>query len=350
MDRASLYAVVAAREALESAGLITAANMNVPEECGVILGAGLSGLETLQTQTEILLERGPSKVSPLTIPILMPNASAANVSMAFGVKGPCYVTSSACASSGHAMIDAYRHIITGEYPFMITGGTEASLTRLGMSAFIRMRAMAKGFNNNPIAAIKPFDLQRTGLIMSEGSGVLIFEELEHAQARGAEVIAEVIGFGSTADGYDLVRPAPDGYQFLAALKQMFRMVGLSPSEIAAATYVNAHGTGTLMNDAIESKALCDMFGDSARQLRISSTKSMTGHMIGATCGLEMMVCAYALKTGYAPPTINFSQADPNCSLNYIPNHAIQGHFEYAINNALGFGGHNVTLMLKRYSE
>jgi 3-oxoacyl-[acyl-carrier-protein] synthase II len=347
MDRASLFAVIAAREALEHAGLITDSDLTVKPYCSVVLGAGLSGLETLQSQTENLLHKGPSKVSPFTIPLLMPNACAANVSMAYGIRGACYVTSSACASSGNAMIDACHLIRNGESPLVVTGGTEASLTRLGLSSFIKMQAMAKGFNDNPTKAIKPFDANRTGLIMSEGAGILVFEDRDHAISRGAKIYGEVLGHGNTSDAFHLVRPEPEGIQFGCALAQAFRSSQLNPQTVAHQIYVNAHGTGTYMNDVTESNALIRVFGEYASQLKISSTKSMTGHMIGATCALEMIICSMVLQNRMAPPTINYETPDPKCTLNYIPNQAIHGDFEYAVNNTLGFGGHNISLILKR---
>ncbi|MEZ6032689.1 MAG: beta-ketoacyl-ACP synthase II [Planctomycetaceae bacterium] len=347
MDRASQFAVHAAHEALEDAGLPTT---DIGENAAVIIGAGLAGLETYETQMERLLTKGPSRVSPFTIPMLMPNAPPGNISLAFGVRGTCYTTSSACSSSGHAMIDAMEYLRRGDADFVITGGTEASLTRLGISSFVNMKAMNKSMNERPQEAMRPFDADRGGFIMAEGASVLIFETEDHLRRRGGKAWGEVLSGRSTTDAYHLVQPDPEGRQAIKAINSALQKAGLDPSVIADDVYVNAHGTSTVYNDLMETVALKAVFGDDARRLHVSSTKSMLGHMIGAACAVEMSACAIALTAGILPPTINYTTPDPGCDLNYIPNQAIRKQVRYAINNSFGFGGHNVSLVVKRIED
>ena len=347
-DRASLFAVAAALQALDEAGL---AEHSLGRNGAVVVGAGLSGLLTLQEQTENLLRGGPRKVSPMTIPLLMPNAAAANICIATGFKGPAYTVSSACASSGHAMIDAARLIACGEADVVITGGTEASLTRLGMASFINMRAMAKGFNDNPTAAVRPFDRERSGLIMSEGAGCLIFESESHLRQRGAKAYAEFLGRGVTSDAYHITQPDPGACEAGRSVAECLQNSRLLPDEIADRIYVNAHGTSTKFNDAAETLALKAGFGTAAERLRISSTKSMSGHLIGAAAGLEMAICCMALVDRQLPPTINLKNPDPECDLNYLPGSgSVQADIDYAMNVSFGFGGHNVCLMIGRGND
>ncbi len=347
MDRASQFAVHAAREALLDAGLPLE---DIGEDAAVILGAGLSGLETYETQHEKLLTRGPSRVSPFTIPMLMPNAPPGNVSLAFGVQGTAYTTSSACSSSGHAMIDAFEYLRRGDADFVITGGTEASLTRLGLSSFVNMRAMNKSMNDRPLESMRPFDMDRGGFIMSEGASMLIFETEDHLRRRGGRAWAEVLSGRSTSDSFHLTQPDPDGRKAIRAIQLALQKAGLDPATIADETYVSAHGTSTQYNDAMETVALHNVFGSDAEKLHISSIKSMLGHMIGAACAIEMSACALALTSGTLPPTINYTTPDPSCDLNYIPNAAVQHQCRYAINNSFGFGGHNVSLIIGRVDE
>jgi len=316
----------------------------------VILGAGLAGLETYETQHEKLLTRGPSRVSPFTIPMLMPNAPPGNVSLAFGIRGTAYTTSSACSSSGHAMIDAYEYLRRGDADFVVTGGTEASLTRLGISSFVNMRAMNKSCNDRPKQSMRPFDADRGGFIMSEGASILIFETEEHLRRRGGKAWAEVLSGRSTSDSFHLTQPDPQGRQAVRAIQQAIMKAGLHPDQIAGETYVSAHGTSTHYNDAMETVALKSVFNDRASELHISSIKSMLGHMIGAACAIEMAACALALSSGILPPTINYDTPDPECNLNYIPNAAVHKACRYAINNSFGFGGHNVSLVIGRVDD
>ncbi|MEO2030807.1 MAG: beta-ketoacyl-ACP synthase II [Planctomycetaceae bacterium] len=347
MDRASQFSVFAAHEALEDAGLPTS---DIGERASVILGAGLAGLETYEFQHERMLSRGPSRVSPFTIPMLMPNAPPACVSLAFGVTGSCHTCSSACSSSGHAMIDSLESLRQGNADFVITGGTEASLTRLGIASFVRMKAMCRDSNDSPKTSMRPFDASRAGFVMAEGASILIFETEEHLRARGGRAWAEVLSGTATSDAFHLVQPDPQGKKATRAIETALEAAGLNPGEIAGSTYVNAHGTSTKYNDAMETVALNNVFGNDADRLRISSTKSMTGHMIGAACAVEMTVSALALTSGILPPTINYNTRDPDCNLNYIPNEAIEADVQYAINNSFGFGGHNVSLVIRKVDD
>lgn len=347
MDRSSIFAVAAALEALSDAGI---ARDSITARGAVVVGSGLSGLLTLQEQTENLLRGGPRKVSPLTIPLLMPNAAAANIAIATGFTGTTYTVSSACASSGHAMIDAAQLIRSGAADVVITGGTEASLTRLGMSSFINMRAMAKGYNDRPTEAVKPFDRDRGGLIMSEGAACLIFESEEHLRRRGGQAYAELLCHGATSDAYHITQPDPGATQATRAIQECLTRCGFHPSEIAERTYINAHGTGTKLNDAAETKAIRQAFGPAANQLRVSSTKSMTGHLIGAAGGLEMAICCLGLVSQRLPGTINLTHPDPECDLNYLPNGSVEAAMDYAMNLCFGFGGHNVCLMIGKVQD
>jgi 3-oxoacyl-[acyl-carrier-protein] synthase II len=342
MDRASRFAVHAAREALLQSRLPLE---QLGPRVGIVIGAGLSGLDTLQYQTERLLTKGPGMVSPFTIPTLMPNAAPANVSLAFGVTGPCYTVSSACASSGHALIDAAELIRRGACDVVITGGTESSLTRLGMAAFAKMKALATSFNDNPARAVRPFDRLREGLVMSEGAGIVILEAVEHARQRGCQPLATLLGYGMTTDASHIVRPDVTGREPARAMTQAVLQAGLQPEAVASQMYVNAHGTGTGLNDLTETIALKATFGTAARELQISSTKSMTGHLIGAACGLETIACVLALQQQCIPPTINYENPDPDCDLDCVPNVARPARLRYALNNSFGFGGHNVALVL-----
>ena len=347
MDRASLFAVAAALQAISDTGLEAS---HLGDRGAVVLGAGLSGLLTLQEQTEHLLQGGPRKVSPLTIPLLMPNAAAANVCLATGFHGPAYSVSSACASSGHAMIDAARLIQSGEADVVITGGTEASLTRLGMASFINMRAMAKGYNERPTEAVRPFERDRAGLIMSEGAACLVLESESHLRARGGRAYAELVGHGVTSDAFHLTQPDPEAAQATRSIALCLRNSRLNPSDIAGRLYVNAHGTGTKLNDAAETLALKQAFASAAEALRISSTKSMTGHLIGAAAALEMVFCSLALCEGKLPPTINLQHPDPQCDLNYLAGTAVAAEVDYAMNLSFGFGGHNVCQLIGRVTD
>lgn len=347
MDRASQFAVLAAHEALEDAGLPT---KDLGENVACIMGAGLAGLETYEFQMERLLTKGPSRVSPFTIPMLMPNAPPGNISLAFGIQGTAYTTSSACSSSGHAMIDAMEYLRRGEADVVVTGGTEASLTRLGIASFSNMRAMCRNRNEEPKHAMRPFDADRSGFIMAEGASVLVFETESHLRKRGGKAWAEVLSGSSTSDSYHLVQPDPEGRKAVTAITKAIKSAKLNPADIADQTYVSAHGTSTKFNDSMETVALKKIFGDDAAKLQISSIKSMLGHMIGAACAVEMSTCCMGLANGILPPTINYETPDPDCDLNYVPNKAMEKDVKYAVNNSFGFGGHNVSLVAQKVEE
>lgn len=347
MDRASQFAVLAAHEALEDAGLPT---KDLGENAACIMGAGLAGLETYEFQMERLLTKGPSRVSPFTIPMLMPNAPPGNISLAFGIQGTAYTTSSACSSSGHAMIDAMEYLRRGEADVVVTGGTEASLTRLGIASFSNMRAMCRNRNEEPKHSMRPFDADRSGFIMAEGASVLIFETESHLRKRGGKAWAEVLSGSSTSDAYHLVQPDPEGRKAVTAISKAIRAAKLNPADIADQTYVSAHGTSTKFNDSMETVALKKIFGDDASKLQISSIKSMLGHMIGAACAVEMSTCCMGLANGILPPTINYETPDPDCDLNYVPNKSIEKDVKYAVNNSFGFGGHNVSLVAQKIED
>ena len=347
MDRASQFAVLAAHEALEDAGLPTT---DLGDRVAVIVGAGLAGLETYETQMERLLTKGPSRVSPFTIPMLMPNAPPSNISLAFGANGTAYTTSSACSSSGHAMIDAMEYLRRGEADVVITGGTEASLTRLGIASFSNMKAMCRNRNDDPKASMRPFDTDRSGFIMAEGASILIFETESNLRKRGGTAWAEVLSGSSTSDSFHLVQPDPEGRKAVVAINNALQAAELNPADIADQTYVSAHGTSTRFNDSMETVALKKVFGDAASQLQISSVKSMLGHMIGAACAVEMSTCCMGLANGLLPPTINYETPDRDCDLSYIPNTAIEKDVRYAVNNSFGFGGHNVSLVVRKVDE
>lgn len=347
MDRASQFAVLAAHEALEDAGLPT---KDLGENVACIMGAGLAGLETYEFQMERLLTKGPSRVSPFTIPMLMPNAPPGNISLAFGIQGTAYTTSSACSSSGHAMIDAMEYLRRGEADVVVTGGTEASLTRLGIASFSNMRAMCRNRNEEPKHSMRPFDADRSGFIMAEGSSVLIFETESHLRKRGGKAWAEVLSGSSTSDAYHLVQPDPEGRKAVTAISKAIKAAKLNPADIADRTYVSAHGTSTKFNDSMETVALKKIFGDDASKLQISSIKSMLGHMIGAACAVEMSTCCMGLANGILPPTINYETPDPDCDLNYVPNKSIEKDVKYAVNNSFGFGGHNVSLVAQKVED
>ncbi|VAX36428.1 3-oxoacyl-[acyl-carrier-protein] synthase, KASII [hydrothermal vent metagenome] len=344
MDRSSLFAVLAAGQALTQANI---QGDQLGDPFAVVIGSGLSGIETLQHQTERFLKRGAGAVSPLTIPVLMPNAPAANISLAYGITGPSYTISSACSSSGHALIDAYEMLKSGRAEIVIAGGTEASITNLGIAAFTKMRAMKTNYNNRPAAAIRPFSQDREGLVMSEGAAMLVLESEASLEKRGIAPLAEMTGYGSTMDAHHLVQPDPLGKGAAKAIRQALQSAGWSPGDIAEKTYVSAHGTGTPANDLMETLSLKEAFGQSAYQLAISSTKSMTGHMIGATGALEMVACVQTMREGIIPPTLNYEHPDPECDLDYVPNVARHKEIQYTLNNSFAFGGHNVCLAMQK---
>ncbi|MFO0839866.1 MAG: beta-ketoacyl-ACP synthase II [Phycisphaerae bacterium] len=341
MDRFAQLAIVATKEAFADAGL--PAEKFDATRAGVIIGTGIGGLTELEEQHKRLLEKGPSKVSAFTIPKLMANASSGHISIEFGLQGVNTTVATACASAGNAMADAFNCIRRGLADIIVTGGTEAALTPLGLAAFAAMKALSMR-NDDPLRASRPFDKGRDGFVLSEGSGVLVFEEYEHARKRGARIYAEVLGCGATADAGDMVQPDPVGRGAGRAMVAALADAHLNPDQI---DYINAHGTSTPLGDVAETKAIKAVFGAAARKLAVSSTKSATGHLLGASGGIEAIACLKAIQHNTLPPTINLDTPDPECDLDYVPNTARDARVRIAMSNSFGFGGHNACVVLAR---
>jgi 3-oxoacyl-[acyl-carrier-protein] synthase II len=342
-DMYTQYAIASAVQAMEDAGFNNGAGYD-PVRTGVIIGSGIGGLKSFEEQHDVYRERGPSKISPFFIPMFIADIAAGMVSMRFNARGPNYATVSACASSAHAIGDAFRAIQYGDADIMITGGAEATVTPMAIGGFANMRALSER-NDSPESASRPFDATRDGFVMGEGSGVVILEELEHAVRRGARIYAEVAGYGMTADAYHLTAPAPEGEGAQRAMRRAIEDAGLTPRDVQ---YVNAHGTSTPANDVNETKAIKAVFGDEATKINVSSTKSSTGHMLGAAGAAEFVVSTLAVRDGKIPPTINYQHPDPECDLNYTPNCLVEREVTVALSNSFGFGGHNVSLAVKRF--
>ncbi len=348
MDDFALYAIAAADEAMKNAGLpldLRDGSVVNPDRVGVCIGSGIGGMRTLEKQCEVLLTKGPGRVSPFLIPMMISDMGSGSVSMRYGAKGPNFTAVSACASAAHSIGEAYRAVLSGDADMMISGGAEASVSRLGFAGFCSEKAMSQR-NDDPLHASRPFDKDRDGFVMSEGAGILILEELEHARRRGAPILAELIGYGATGDAYHITSPAPGGEGAARALNMALRNAGLNPEQV---DYVNAHGTSTTLNDMYETQALKSVFGDKAGSVAISSTKGTIGHALGAAGGLETIICALSIQHGIIPPTINYETPDPECDLDYTPNTAREKSVNVAVNTNLGFGGHNAALILKRFN-
>lgn len=343
-DRFVQFAVAAADQATEAAGGEQVFRALPDDRTGVVLGTGIGGLDTMEEQHTRLLERGPGRVSPFFIPMFIGDMAAGQLSMRYGVRGPNYATVSACASSAHAVGLAYRSVRTGEADVMITGGTEATVTPLCMAGFSSMKALSTR-NDDPASASRPFDADRDGFVLGEGAGVLILESLEHARERGAEVLAEIAGFGQSADAHHMTAPPPEGEGAQLAMRKALDDAGLDPEEVG---YVNAHGTSTPANDPTETTAVKAVFGDHAHELLVGSTKSMTGHTLGAAGGVEAAITALVCRHGVVPPTINYETPDPDCDLDYVTDGPVERDVRAAVTNSFGFGGHNATLALSRW--
>jgi len=341
-DRYSQFGVFAGHQALLDSGLDL--NRENRDEIGVIIGSGIGGLETTTEQHKILLERGPSRMSPFTIPMLIGNMASGLFSMYNGLRGPNFSTCSACATGTHALGEAWRAIKMGDAQIMFAGGAEATIIPIGIGSFCAMKAMSTR-NDDPKHSSRPFDRDRDGFVMGEGSGVLVLEELEHAKARGARIYCEFVGYGNTADAYHLTSPAPGGEGAARCMKAALRSAGLDPSRVS---YINAHGTSTPQGDVCETQAIKTVFGQHANKLSVSSTKGATGHMLGAAGAVEMIACALAVRDGVVPPTINYQVPDPECDLDYVPNTARQMPVDVVVNNSFGFGGHNATVIAKKF--
>jgi 3-oxoacyl-[acyl-carrier-protein] synthase II len=338
MDRYTQLSVAAAREAVGMAGLDVPAKAT---RVGVLVGTGMGGMETFEAGTETLLTSGPKRISPFFVPMMLPNMASGTVSIDVGAKGPNFGTVSACASSAHAIGEATLMIRNGIADAMIAGGGEAAVTRMGIAGFNAMGALSKR-NDDPQAASRPFDLDRDGFVLAEGAAILVLEEREHALARGATILAEVIGYGTTDDANHMVQPAPGGEGAARAMIIALEDAGIDSGEI---DYINAHGTSTQLNEKLETQAVQRVFGERAGSVPISSTKSMTGHLLGAAGSLEALITIAAMKDGLLPPTINQQTSDPDCALDTVPNTARPATIHLAMSNSMGFGGHNVSLIL-----
>lgn len=343
MDRFTQFAMVASLEAMSDAKL--AVGDTDPERFGIVLGNGIGGIETLEAQCRRIFEKGPKSVHPLFVPMMIANEAPGNVAIRLKAFGPCRCVVTACASSNDALGDAWRMIRGGEAEVMLAGGTEAPLTGLGYSGFCSLQAVSTR-NDEPDKASRPFDKDRDGFVMAEGAGVLVLEELEHARKRGATILAEMVGYGATCDANHLTAPHPEGRGAIKAMLIALDSAGLAPQEI---DYVNAHGTSTQINDPIETRVIKAVFGEHAAKLKVSSSKSMTGHLLGAAGGVEAIVTIKALQDQYFPPTRNLDNPDPECDLDYVPHKGYQGRIRAAMSNALGFGGHNAIVIFKEYT-
>jgi len=314
-----------------------------PKRVGVIIGTGTGGIATFEENMRAYVEKGPDRVSPFFVPMFMANVASALVSMRYGFQGPNYSTVSACASSGHAVGDAFRLIRSGEADVMVAGGGEAAITPLAIASFANMKALSER-NDDPATASRPFDKDRDGFVMGDGAATVILEDWDRAKARGARIYAELVGYGATADAHHITAPAPDGSGAQEAMRLAMKDGGVRPTDVG---YINAHGTSTPYGDAAETAAVKAVFADQARNLVFGSTKSMTGHLLGAAGAFEFAVCTLALHHGVIPPTINQFHVDPACDLDSAPNHAVRRQVEVALSNSFGFGGHNVTLAVRR---
>ena len=345
IDRFSQFAMVAAKQALDSSGL----NPREQESTiryGCVLGSGIGGMTTLSEQFERIILKGPSRVSPMTNPKLMLNAGGGNIAIEFGLRGPNYSVATACASATNAMGNAMELIQTNICDAVITGGSEAALSRLALSAFANMKALSAR-NDEPAKASRPFDSGRDGFVFSEGAGVLLFEDLEHAKARGATILAEVVGFGTSCDAGHITSPDEQGVGAASAMQAALDNAGLKPSDI---DYINAHGTSTPLGDKAETRAVKTVFGDHAYKLAISSTKSQLGHSLGASGGIELVLTTKAILESTVPPTINLDEPDPDCDLDYTPNKPKQLEIDYAMSNSFGFGGHNASIIIRKFAD
>lgn len=342
LDRFTQFAVHAGTQAIHDSKIDL--DQVDRAKCGVILGSGIGGLGEIETQIEKMLSRGPDRVSPFTVPKMMLNAAGGNLSITYGFKGPNYAVATACASATNAMGDALRSVRLGETDMVITGGTEAAITRMGLAAFQNMKALSTR-NEEPSAASRPFDADRDGFVLGEGAGLLVFEELEHAKERGAKIYAEVLGYGTTSDAGHITAPDPEGHGAAAAMRAAIDDAGVSTDDV---DYINAHGTSTPLGDKAETQAIKAVFGDHAYKAKISSTKSALGHSLGASGGIEAVILCKTIETGKIAPTINYETPDPECDLDYTPNSSVPYDVKVAMSNSFGFGGHNACVVFGKY--
>lgn len=342
MDRYTQFAVVAANEAIKNANI----DMEKEDEwrVGVITGSGIGGINTFEEQLKTMLDRGPGRVSPFFIPMMIGNMAAAQIAIGHGMRGVNENVVTACASGTNAIGTAFRHIRYGDSDIIVAGGCEATVNKIAFAGFCNMKAMSTR-NDDPLHASRPFDAERDGFVLAEGAAFLVLEELEHAKARGANIICEMVGYGATDDAYHITSPVPGGKGGAKAMEFAIKDAGITPADV---TYINAHGTSTKYNDSFETAAIKETFGDAAKNVQISSTKSMTGHMLGAAGGVEAIICAKAIEDSYIPATINYENPDPDCDLDIVPNEGRNCEVKYAMSNSLGFGGHNATVLFKKY--
>lgn len=343
MEEFSQYAVVAAKEAFENAGLDM--TKEDPFRVGVSIGSGIGGLAVMESEHTKIVNGNPGKVNPLLIPRMISNMAAGNVAIALGLKGKCVNVVTACATGSHSIGDAFRAIQYGDAEVMLAGGTESCITPVSVAGFTNLTALTT--SNDPERASIPFDKDRSGFVMGEGAGVVVLEELEHAKARGANILAEVVGYGATCDAYHITSPAEDGSGAAMAMTLAMKEANVEPEQV---TYINAHGTSTHHNDLFETRAIKLAFGDATQNLYINSTKSMIGHLLGAAGGVEFIVCVKSILDGYIHQTVNSKEADEECNLNYVFGEGVHTDVEYALSNSLGFGGHNASLLVAKYYE
>lgn len=342
MDKFVCYAIAASKQAIDAAGLDL--NSEDRNRMGVLIGSGIGSLYTIEREYDVLLKKGPSKLSPFLIPMLIVNEAAGQVAITFGLKGPNSCVATACASGTHTIGDAFRILKRGNADIMICGGTESCVTRLGIGGFCALRALSKK-NNEPQKASRPFDRERDGFVMAEGAGIVVLESLEHAKKRSAKILAEVAGYGMSCDAYHITAPDPQGDGASRAMQEALKDAQLNPQDI---DYINAHGTSTQLNDKIETLAIKKALGSYAKKVMVSSTKSMTGHLLGAAGGVEFVVCVLSIMDDVIAPTINYDYPDPDCDLDYVPNTARKSKVNVCMSNSLGFGGHNATLIVKKF--
>ena len=342
MDKFVQYALGACAQAIKDSGLDL--DKENRDRIGVIIGSGIGGLNTIERECKLFFEKGPSRLSPFLIPMLIVNEAAGYVAIKFGLKGPNSCVATACASGSHALGDAFKILQRGDADVMLSGGTESAITYLGVGGFCALKALSTR-NDAPQKASRPFDLERDGFVIGEGSGVVVLETLEHAQKRGAKIYAEFAGYGMSCDAYHITAPDPDGDGAARAMAQALKDAGFNPEDV---DYINAHGTSTKLNDKIETLSIKKTLGAHAKKVMVSSTKSMTGHLLGAAGGVEFMACCLAIKDNVVPATINYEYPDPECDLDYVPNIARKTKVDACLSNSLGFGGHNATLAVKRF--
>ena len=343
LDRFSHFAIVAARELMKDSKLDV--NSIDPTRFGVAVSSGIGGLQTIENNAQTLFEKGPDRISPMYIPMAINNMAAGNIAIEVGAKGESFCMTTACASATHTIGECFRIIKHGYQDVMIAGGTEASITPTGIAGFTNIKALSQ--QQDKTRASIPFDKERSGFVMGEGAGIILLEELEHAKKRGAKIYAEIVGYGATSDAYHITSPAPDGEGGARAMINAMKDAGVNPEDV---TYINAHGTATPLNDKYETMAVKTAFGEASKKVMVSSTKGHTGHLLGAAGGVEAVACIKAIETGIVPPTIGYKVKDEECDLDIVPNEARKVEVKYAMSNSLGFGGHNSSILLKKYEE